>query len=146
MPAKGVSLISMWRRPVFVIVFVGVPLVELYVLAVIEDRIGLVNTLGLVIATGMLGAVVMKRQGAGVWRSAQMRMARGEIPTEEILGGMMVLVGGALMITPGILTDVVGFLLMIPVVRSLLIPSLTRKRFFMSFADRDEGIYDIGPS
>ncbi len=136
----------MWRRSVFLIVFVGIPLVELYVLAVVENRIGLVNTLGLVIATGMLGAVVMKRQGAGMWRSAQMRMARGEIPTEEILGGMMVLVGGALMITPGILTDVVGLLLMIPAVRSLLIPSLTRKRFFMSFSDRDEGIYDIGPS
>ena len=136
----------MWRRPVFPIAFVGVPLVELYVLAVVENRIGLVNTLGLVIATGMLGALVMKRQGAGMWRSAQMRMARGEIPTEEILGGMMVLVGGALMITPGILTDVVGLLLMIPAVRSLLIPSLTRKRFFMSSSDRDEGIYDIGPS
>ena len=132
----------MWR----LLVFVGVPLVELYVLSVVENRIGLVNTLGLIVATGMLGAVVMKRQGAGVWRSAQARMARGEIPAEEILGGIMVLVGGALMITPGILTDAVGLLLMIPVVRSLLIPSITRKRFFATFTNRDEGIYDIGPS
>ncbi len=132
----------MWR----LLVFVGVPLVELYVLSVVENRIGLLNTLGLIVATGMLGAVVMKRQGAGVWRSAQARLARGEIPTEEILGGIMVLVGGALMITPGILTDAVGLLLMVPAVRSLLIPSITRKRFFSTFTNRDEGIYDIGPS
>ena len=132
----------MWRW----LVFVGVPLVELYVLSLVEGRIGLVNTLGLIVATGMLGAVVMKRQGAGVWRSAQARMARGEIPTEEILGGMMVLVGGALMIAPGILTDAVGLFLMGPAVRSLLVPSITRKRFFGTFTNRDEGIYDIGPS
>ena len=132
----------MWR----LLVFVGVPLVELYVLSIVESRIGLLNTLGLIVATGMLGAVVMKSQGAGVWRSAQERMARGEIPTEEILGGIMILVGGALMITPGILTDAVGLLLMIPPVRSLLIPSITRKRFFTTFTSRDEGIYDIGPS
>lgn len=132
----------MWRW----LLFVGVPLVELYVLSLVEDRIGLVNTLGLIVATGMLGAVVMKRQGAGVWRSAQARMARGEIPTEEILGGIMVLVGGAFMITPGILTDALGLLLMVPAVRSLLIPSITRKRFFAAFANREEGIYDIGPS
>ena len=132
----------MWRW----LVFVGVPLVELYVLSIVENRIGLLNTLGLIVATGMLGAVVMKRQGAGVWRSAQLRMARGEIPTEEILGGIMVLVGGALMITPGILTDAVGLLLMIPAVRSLFIPSITRKRFFTTSTNRDQGIYDIGPS
>ena len=132
----------MWR----LVVFVGVPLLELYVLSLVEDRIGLINTLGLVVATGMLGAVVMKRQGAEVWISAQMRMARGEIPTEEILGGMMVLVGGAMMITPGIITDAVGLLLMVPAVRSLIIPSWSKKRFFMTFNDRDEGVYDIGPS
>ena len=132
----------MWR----LVVFVGVPLLELYVLSLVEDRIGLINTLGLVVATGMLGAVVMKRQGAEVWRSAQMRMARGEIPTEEILGGMMVLVGGAMMITPGIITDAVGLLLMVPAVRNLIIPSWSKKRFFMTFTDRDEGVYDIGPS
>jgi len=137
-----VSLLDVWR----LLVFVGVPLVELYVLSIVERRIGLLNTLGLIVATGMLGAVVMKSQGAGVWRSARERMARGEIPTEEILGGIMILVGGALMITPGILTDAVGLLLMIPAVRSLLIPPITRKRFFRIFTNRDEGIYDIGPS
>lgn len=132
----------MWR----LLVFVVVPLVELYVLSIVESRIGLVNTLGLIVATGMLGAVAMKSQGSGVWRSAQERVARGEIPTEEILGGIMILVGGALMITPGILTDAVGLLLMIPAVRSLLIPSIARKRFFGTFTNRDEGTYDIGPS
>lgn len=127
-------------------IFVGVPLLELYVLSIVEDRIGLVNTLGLVVATGLVGAAVMKRQGAAVWRSAQERVARGDIPAEEILGGIMVLVGGALMITPGIITDAVGLLLMIPAVRSLFIPFWSRKGVFMTFTDRNKGIYDIGPS
>ena len=132
----------MWR----LVLFVGVPLLELYVLSLVEGRIGLLNTLGLVVVTGILGAAVMKRQGAEVWRSAQKRMARGEIPTEEILGGMMVMVGGALMITPGIITDAAGLLLMIPGVRNLMIPSWTRRNFFKTFPDRDNGVYDIGPS
>lgn len=132
----------MWR----LVIFVGVPLLELYVLSLVEDRIGLLNTLGLVVATGILGATVMKRQGAEVWRSAQMRLARGEIPAEEILGGMMVLVGGALMITPGIITDAAGLLLMIPAIRNLIIPSWSKRRFFMTFPDRDNGVYDIDPS
>ena len=119
---------------------------ELYVLSLVEDRIGLLNTLGVVVATGILGAAVMKRQGAAVWRSAQARLQRGEIPAEEILGGIMVLVGGALMITPGIITDAVGLLLMIPAVRGLFIPVWSRKGFFVNYTDPDKGIYDIGPS
>ncbi len=132
----------MWRLAIFV----GVPLLELYVLSLVEDRIGLLNTLGLIVATGLLGAAVLKRQGAEVWRSARVRLARGEIPAEEILGGMMVLVGGALMITPGIITDAVGFLLMIPPVRNPIVGYWSRKRLFMIFGPRDEGVYDVGPS
>ena len=132
----------MWRLALFV----GVPLLELYVLAVVEDRIGLLNTLGLVVATGFVGAAVMKRQGAAVWRTARMRLARGEIPAEEILGGIMVLVGGALMITPGIITDVVGFFLMAPPVRNMLIPYWSRRGIFTQTGAADHGIYDIGPS
>lgn len=132
----------MWRLALFV----GIPLLELYVLSLVEDRIGLLNTLGLVVATGVLGAAVMKRQGAEVWRSARMRLARGEIPAEEILGGMMVLVGGALMITPGIITDAVGFVLMLPPVRNLLVSFWSRKGLFVTLGHRDDGIYDIGPS
>ena len=126
--------------------FVGVPLLELYVLSVVENRIGLANTLGLVVATGLLGAVVMKRQGAEVWRSAQIRLAKGELPAEEIIGGIMVLVGGALMITPGIITDAVGLLLMIPAVRSLIIPVWSKRRFFVTLRGHDNGVYDIDPS
>ncbi len=132
----------MWRLALFV----GVPLLELYVLSVVEDRIGLLNTLGVVVATGLLGAAVMKRQGAAVWRMARMRLARGEIPAEEIMGGMMVLVGGALMITPGIITDGVGFLLMAPPVRNLLVSFWSRKGLFVTTGLRDGGIYEVGPS
>ena len=131
----------MWRLALFV----GIPLLELYVLSVVGGRIGLLNTLGLVVATGLLGAVVMRRQGAQVWRSARAKMARGEIPAEELLGGMLVLVGGALMITPGIITDVVGFLLMAPPVRNAAV-SLWSPRILRGFGHRHDGIYDIGPS
>ena len=132
----------MWRLALFV----GIPLLELYVLSVVENQIGLLNTLGLVVATGLLGAAVMKRQGAAVWKSARLRLASGEIPAEEILGGMMVLVGGALMITPGIITDVVGLLLMAPLIRNYLVSFWSRKGLFATSVHRDDGIYDIGPS
>ena len=132
----------MWRFALFV----GIPLLELYVLSLVEDRIGLLNTLGLVVATGLLGAAVMKRQGAEVWRSAQTRLARGEIPAEEIMGGMMVLVGGALMITPGIITDVVGFLLMAPPIRGLVVSAWAPKVLFVTHGRRHDGTYEIGPS
>lgn len=102
------------------VLFVGIPLLELFLLAEVEDRIGLVPTLLVVIATGVVGASAVRRQGARAWRAIQVSMAEGRVPSAEIAHGVLILVGGVLLVTPGILTDLVGLALMVPVVRELV--------------------------
>lgn len=100
-----------------VVPFVLIPLIEVLLFVWVGGRIGLLNVVLLVIATGIIGATVAGRQGGAVWLQAQRALAEGRFPGREIAHGAMVLVGGALLLTPGFLTDVVGFLLMVPVVR-----------------------------
>jgi UPF0716 protein FxsA len=97
--------------------FVLVPLVEMAVLIWVGGRIGIGWTLAVVIVTGLVGAMLVKHQGLAVWFAARERMGHGELPTVELAHGAMLLVSGAFLLTPGFLTDVVGFGLLIPVVR-----------------------------
>ena len=100
--------------------FVLIPLVEIAAFVVVGGRIGALNVVLLVVATGVVGAIVAGRQGSAVWAQAQLALAEGRFPGREIAHGAMVLVGGVLLITPGFVTDVVGFLLMVPVFREAL--------------------------
>lgn len=104
--------------------FVGMPLVEMALLIWVGGRIGVGATLGIVLLTGILGASLVKRQGLSVWSSAQERMAMGSVPAREMVHGAMLLVAGAFLLTPGFITDVVGFSLLVPGVREWL-----RRRF-----------------
>ena len=70
-----------------------------------------------IIITGIIGAYVASRQGGSTWRRAQERMASGQLPGKELAHGVMILVGGVLLLTPGFITDIAGFLLMVPAVR-----------------------------
>ena len=106
--------------PFLLAVFVGVPVLEVIVFIVVGGRIGLLNVLALILVTGVVGAFVASRQGMAVWRDAQIQMAQGAFPGRELAHGAMVLAGAMLLITPGFVTDVVGFLLMVPVVREAL--------------------------
>ena len=103
--------------PFLFAVFIGVPVLEVAVFILVGGRIGLGNVLALILVTGVLGAVVASRQGMAVWRDAQVQMASGSFPGRELAHGAMVLAGATLLITPGFVTDGVGFLLMVPVVR-----------------------------
>lgn len=113
------------------LLFVGLPLAEMALLIWVGGRIGLGLTLGIVIVTGIAGASLVKRQGLAVWRSAQERLATGALPTSELAHGAMLLVSGAFLLTPGFITDVVGFSLLIPAVREWL-----RRRFGQRFTRR----------
>ena len=96
------------------VLFTVVPLVELWLLLSIGDRIGFWPTVGIAIGTAVLGAVLAKREGRrvlGAWRDA---VSGGRIPDEGITGGILVLLGAALLVTPGVLTDVAGLLLLFP--------------------------------
>ena len=95
-------------------IFTIVPLIELALLVVLGDAMGLAATLALVFATGLAGAYLAKREGLRVLRSWQESIARAAIPTDGIMSGVLVLVGGIFLVTPGVLTDVLGISLLLP--------------------------------
>ncbi len=99
------------------LLFTIVPLVELFLLVLLGNAVGFWPTLALVIVTAVAGTFLAKREGLKVWRAWRESIARGEMPEEGILGGVLVLLGGELLITPGVLTDVAGVLLLIPASR-----------------------------
>jgi len=98
--------------------FTVVPLVELALLLYLADLIGWQYTVGLVLATGVLGASLARWQGTQVWRRVHQKLATGELPADAMLDGLMILVAGVLLVTPGVLTDIVGFGLLLPPVRT----------------------------
>jgi UPF0716 protein FxsA len=96
------------------LLFTVVPVVELYLLITIGQSLGAELTIGLVLVTGLLGATLAKREGARVLRNWQESMARGQMPKEGVVSSLLVLVGGVLLVTPGVVTDVTGLLLLVP--------------------------------
>jgi UPF0716 protein FxsA len=102
------------------VLFVLLPLVELLLLLWLGDAIGFGWTVLLVVITGVVGARLVARQGRMVWREVMHRLESGQVPTVELAHGAMLLVGGALLMTPGVLTDVFGLLLMVPWFRELI--------------------------
>ncbi len=104
--------------------FVFVPLIELILLIQISARVGLGPTLGLIVITGAIGAFLARNQGLLAFRRIQNELAAGRVPADEMIEGMLVLVGGAVLLTPGLLTDIAGFLLMVPGIRRSMIRRL----------------------
>ncbi len=100
--------------------FTLAPLIELSVLMYASTRIGVLNTLSIVIVTAMVGSILVKREGISVINRFRMNLSGGRFPSEEILDGAMVVVSGALLLTPGFVTDIIGFALVIPATREIL--------------------------
>jgi len=94
--------------------FVLVPIVELYVLLEIGKKIGVFSTIAIIIVTGIVGAYLVKKQGFYILFRVKNQMNEGMIPTDSLLEGLLVIIGGIFLITPGIITDITGFLLIIP--------------------------------
>jgi UPF0716 protein FxsA len=109
-------------------IFVLVPLAELYVIIkVVGPALGAPLTIALLAADSLAGAWLMKSQGRAVWRRFNEAIGTGRIPHREIVDGVLIIFGGAFLITPGFITDVLGFLLLIPPTRSLFRRSLQRR-------------------
>ena len=100
-----------------VLAFVLVPLVEIYVIIQIGQVIGAWWTILLLIADSILGSWLVKREGARAWRALQVALEQGRMPARELADGILVLVGGLLMLTPGFVLDIVGVLCILPVTR-----------------------------
>lgn len=97
--------------------FVVVPLVEIAVIVAVGQALGVVDTIGLLILVSVVGAVVVKHQGLGTLRRVRAEMAAGRVPGHELVDGSLILVAGALLVTPGFVTDACGALLLVPPVR-----------------------------
>ena len=106
--------------------FIAVPLVELAILIKIGQYLGVMGTLGVVVLTGLLGSALAASQGSRALRQIREDMMAGRMPAQSILDGGLVLAAGLLLITPGLLTDSVGFFLLVPPGRRLLRRLLTR--------------------
>ena len=115
------------------VIFIGVPFAELYVLLQVGHAIGVLNTLGLLVLVSMVGAWLAKQAGLSVLRRMQAAIQAGRVPGAELVDGFLVLLAGALMITPGFLTDIIAILLLLPPVRAG-----TRRALRRYFAHRIE--------
>ena len=99
--------------------FIITPLVELAILIQVGKLIGAWETVGLVVITGIHGAVLAQMEGLRIWGALQAELMQGKMPTNRLMDGVLILVGGLLLLTPGILTDILGFSLIIPFTRPL---------------------------
>jgi UPF0716 protein FxsA len=110
------------------ILFIVVPLVELYLIIEVGSHIGALWTVLIVIMTAVIGVQLLRIQGFNTLSRAQQSMAQGSMPAMEMMEGIVLAVGGALLITPGFITDTLGFLCLIPVTRRAMI------RYFVSIS------------
>ena len=106
------------------LVFILVPLLEIYILVKIGEYLGAEGTIGLILLTGVLGAFFVRMQGFSLIKKIQGDLREGRMPHQRLLEGVCILAAGLLMITPGLLTDLTGFLLLVPAVRKILIEKI----------------------
>jgi len=105
---------------VLVVLFLLVPLAELYVIIQVGQAFGALNTIALLIVVSAVGAWLVKREGMSVWRRFQRQIEAGAVPGREIADGVMILFAGALLMSPGFLTDLLGIALLLPPVRAVV--------------------------
>ncbi len=112
---------------ILLLLFVIVPIAELYTIIKVGGAIGFLNTLGIIIAVAVIGSWLVKREGLRVWTKFNEAIAHGRVPTREIVDGVLILGAGALLLTPGFLTDVFGVLMLFPPTRLMFRSYLLRR-------------------
>jgi UPF0716 protein FxsA len=131
-----------------VVLFIVVPIVELYVIIQVGQAIGVVPTLALLVADALLGSLLLRQQGRGAWRRFNAALAERRFPGREVADGLMIAVGGTLLLTPGFVTDIFGLALLIPpsraVLRGLLRRVAARRFVVLGAASRMPGGWPTG--
>jgi UPF0716 protein FxsA len=112
--------------PLLFVIFILVPLLELYVIIQVGQEIGALPTIAILVADSILGSLLLRAQGRSAWRRFNEAVARGRVPTNEVLDGVLVIFGGAFLVTPGFLTDIAGILLLLPPTRAFVRSVLLR--------------------
>ncbi|HKL74468.1 MAG TPA: FxsA family protein [Halanaerobiales bacterium] len=103
------------------IVFATVPLIELALLIKIGEFIGIIPTIIIVGSTGIIGITLARSQGYQVIKKIKNKIELGKLPADDLIGGVLILIGGTMLLTPGILTDITGFSLIFPITRSVFV-------------------------
>ncbi|MEA2271241.1 MAG: protein FxsA [Solirubrobacteraceae bacterium] len=113
--------------PLLLLLFIVVPIVELYVILQVGQAIGTLPTIALLIADSVLGSVLMRSQGRAAWRRFNTALAERRLPHREVIDGVLVIFGGALLLTPGFVTDLFGIALLLPPTRAVVRGVLARR-------------------
>jgi UPF0716 protein FxsA len=126
--------------PLLILLLIVVPLAELYVIVQVGQAIGVLWTIGLLLLSSFIGAVLLRSQGRSVWRRFRLALASGRPPARETVDGALVIVGGALMLVPGFITDAIGALLLLPPSRTTVSRGILRRAGGRLFA----GLSSVG--
>ena len=111
---------------VLILALIVVPLAELYVLIQVGHALGVLPTIALLLLDSIVGAALLRREGRRAWRALRQALEERRLPAREVADGALVVFGGALLLTPGFLTDVLGLLCILPLTRGVLRSALTR--------------------
>ncbi len=114
----------------FLILFTTIPLLEIWLLLEISKHLGVLDTIALVIITGLAGAWLAKSQGFMLWQSIQLELQQGRMPSDSLIEGLLLLIGGIVLLTPGLITDTAGLLLLFPPSRKWVLKQV--KKHFSS--------------
>ncbi|TBW59486.1 membrane protein FxsA [Marinobacter halodurans] len=123
--------------------FIVLPIVEMVVLIKVGGIIGVLPTIGLVLLTAVVGAALLRQQGLATLFRANQRLNSGELPAREVAEGLILAVGGALLLTPGFVTDTIGFLCLLPWTRQMF-ASYALKRMVVAGSSRSSFHFTVG--
>jgi UPF0716 protein FxsA len=104
-----------------VLLFIIVPILEIYLFITVGGMIGALSTILIIILTAITGAYLLRAQGIATIQKAQLNLLQGQLPAFELLEGILILIGGVLLLTPGFFTDTIGFIFLIPILRKYII-------------------------
>ena len=116
--------------PIFAFLFLVVPILEIYLLIEVGSVIGAPLTILLIVATAVIGAFLLRQQGMSTLARFQKSMSSGALPAKEMMEGVLLVAGGALLMTPGFFTDTVGFLCLIPFSRQFMVNLIIKRSMF----------------
>ena len=136
----------------FIILLLMAPFAEILLLISVGSYFGALNTIGLVAATAVIGGIIIRVQGTEILWLVKRKLTQGQLPAEELFSGLMLIISGILLCTPGFCTDSMGFLLLVPKIRSKF-SRVIKKRIFADFSygsgrkeDGARSVYERGAS
>lgn len=126
--------------------FVVLPILEMWLLIEVGSLVGSLPTIGMVVFTAVVGAALLKQQGIDTLTRAQQRLNSGQVPAKEILEGLLLAVGGALLLTPGFITDTLGFVCLIGPLRQWLVAQLLKRGVMQVNSFQTSGFQSVKPN